>query len=55
MSQEPSLAEPPARNTVYVYHGLSAGGGSIYIYICARIYIYIDIYIYIYTYIHICI
>ena len=53
MSQEPSLAEPPAMNTLYVYRGLPAGVGEhIYIYICVCIYIYIQIYIYIYIYIY---
>ena len=50
MSQEPILAEPHARNTLYVYRGLSWGVGEhIYIYI----YIYVLIVcIYIYTYTH---
>ena len=47
MSQEPILAESPARNTLYVCRGLSRGGGFIYIYIHTHIYIYVCIYIYI--------
>ena len=39
MSQEPILAEPHARNTLYVYRGLSWGVGE-------HIYIYIYIYMY---------
>ena len=45
MSQEPILAESPARNTLNMYRGLSLGGGGVRI--C--------IYIYIYAYIHTCI
>ena len=48
MSQEPILAESPARNTLYVCRGLSRGGG-VYIYIYTHTYIYICMYIYIYN------